>query len=109
KVSTTAAALAAFAAGILLTAAAARWLIARHLRRLRTAERRARAAERLAELGSMTGGLAHEIKNPLSTIGLNAQLLGEAVEEAVTDEEQKGRLRRRIGTLGREVDRLRGI
>ncbi len=48
-------------------------------RRAREAERRARDAERLAELGAMTGGLAHEIKNPLSTIGLNAQLLGEAI------------------------------
>ena len=41
------------------------------------AERRAAASERLAELGAMTGGLAHEIKNPLSTVVLNAQLLRE--------------------------------
>lgn len=89
--------------------AGARWTIRRQVRKVRVAERRARAAERLAELGSMTGGLAHEIKNPLSTIGLNAQLLSEAVDELVSDEEQKGRLKRRIGTLRREVDRLRGI
>ena len=76
-----AAALAAFAAGILLTAAAARWLLARHIARLRAAEQRARASERLAELGSMTGGLAHEIKNPLSTIQLNLQLLREDLPE----------------------------
>jgi signal transduction histidine kinase len=100
-------------AGVLIgagvAAAAARWTVRRQIRKVRAAERRARAAERLAELGSMTGGLAHEIKNPLSTIGLNAQLLGETVEEVVADEEQKARLRRRIGTLRREVDRLRGI
>ncbi|HBS30069.1 MAG TPA: hypothetical protein DEB06_11630, partial [Phycisphaerales bacterium] len=35
------------------------------VRRARLAERRARRAERLAEIGAMTGGLAHEIKNPL--------------------------------------------
>lgn len=102
-------ALAAFAAGVLLTAGAARWLIARHLRRLSAAEQRARASERLAELGSMTGGLAHEIKNPLSTIGLNAQLLAEGLDELPIDPDDKGRLSRRIGALRREVDRLAGI
>ena len=30
----------------------------------------------------MTGGLAHEIKNPLSTIGLNADLLAEGINDA---------------------------
>lgn len=81
----------------------------RVVRTVRAAERRARAAERLAELGSMTGGLAHEIKNPLSTIGLNAQLLAEGVEELEVDAEHKGRLLRRLGSLRREVERLRGI
>src|SRR5436190_396689 len=46
-------------------------------RRLVLLERRAIEAERLAEIGSLTGGLAHEIKNPLSTIQLNLQLLRE--------------------------------
>ena len=49
------------------------WILRRAIHRMRLAERRARASERLADLGAMTGGLAHEIKNPLSTIGLNAQ------------------------------------
>ncbi len=57
----------------------------------------------------MTGGLAHEIKNPLSTIGLNAQLLQESLEELPIDPDERGRLSRRLGTLRREVDRLRGI
>ncbi|MBS0191880.1 MAG: ATP-binding protein [Phycisphaerales bacterium] len=77
--------------------------------RIRSAERRARSVERLAELGAMTGGLAHEIKNPLSTIGLNAQLLGEGIEELPVHEEEKGRLVRRVQSLRREVERLRGI
>ncbi|MDX2131059.1 MAG: ATP-binding protein [Planctomycetota bacterium] len=77
------------------------------------AERRAQHGERLAELGAMTSGLAHEIKNPLSTIGLNAQLLGEAIEglpdgrPVPADERQ--RLVRRVTSLRREVERLRGI
>lgn len=81
----------------------------RQLARARAAERRARSAERLAELGSMTGGLAHEIKNPLSTIGLNAQLLEEGIEELAGEPEAKSRLARRVASLRREVERLKGI
>ena len=86
-----------------------RILLRRARYRARLAERRARDAERLAELGSMTGGLAHEIKNPLSTIGLNAQLLAEAIGEAELPTEQRDRLLRRIDALSREIDRLRTI
>ena len=56
------------------------------------AERRAAASERLAELGAMTGGLAHEIKNPLSTVVLNAQLLREDIEEAELEDDISGRV-----------------
>ena len=58
----------------------------------------------------------HEIKNPLSTIGLNVQLLQEDaadIERAAEDQpaiaEQAGKVRRRLGTLGREAVRLREI
>ena len=72
-----------------------------------------RAAERLAELGQMTGGLAHEIKNPLSTIGLNAQLLAEGIEDLPehepTPKDARQRLLRRLDSLRRETERLRGI
>ncbi|MFK7960101.1 MAG: PAS domain-containing sensor histidine kinase [Phycisphaerales bacterium] len=77
--------------------------------RARDAERRAKDAERLAELGSMTRGLAHEIKNPLSTILLNAQLLREGITDAGLPEEEEGRLVRRLDSLSRECERLRGI
>ena len=102
-------ALIGFAAGILLVAAIARSFMRRHVSRLRAAERRARANERMAEIGAMTGGLAHEIKNPLSTIGLNAQLLAEGIDELAIEPEERGRLSRRVGALKREADRLRGI
>jgi signal transduction histidine kinase len=99
--------------GAALAALGARWQIRRSLDRVRAAERRARSAERLAEVGAMTGGLAHEIKNPLSTIGLNAQLLAEGVDELPKDrpveDEARQRLSRRISSLRREVERLRGI
>ncbi|HLP85080.1 MAG TPA: ATP-binding protein [Phycisphaerales bacterium] len=105
--------IAGLVAGAALMAVVARWQVRRALAKQQVAEKRARAAERLAEIGGLTSGLAHEIKNPLSTIGLNAQLLGEAIddlsrESPVTDTERQ-RLQRRIATLRREVERLRGI
>jgi signal transduction histidine kinase len=93
-----------------LTAALASWkLLSRHVRRVRAAERRARAAERMAEIGAMTSGLAHEIKNPLSTIGMNAQLLLESIESLPISEGERSRLVSRAKALRREVDRLAGI
>ncbi len=86
-----------------------RMRVRRQVRQTRDAERRARQVERLAELGSMTSGLAHEIKNPLSTVGLNAQLLTEGIRDADLDETVRERLLRRIEALSRETDRLRGI
>ena len=81
------------------------------VRRVRDAERRAAAAERLAEVGALTSGLAHEIKNPLSTIGLNAQLLAESLADLAADAPPDlagdiERITRRTQTLEREVERL---
>jgi signal transduction histidine kinase len=97
------------AIGVAVTLAGSWWTLRRHVRRVRAAERRARDAQRLAEIGAMTGGLAHEIKNPLSTIGLNAQLLSEGIGELPVAEEDKRPLVRRMASLSREVERLRGI
>ncbi len=75
----------------------------------REAERRAAVSERLAELGAMTGGLAHEIKNPLSTVVLNSQLLREDIEESDLEEDISGRIIRRTNALEREAERLKEI
>lgn len=49
-----------------------------HLARTLVSEREQReAAERLALLGKMATGLAHEIKNPVAAIQMHAQLLGD--------------------------------
>jgi signal transduction histidine kinase len=98
-----------FAFGVLLTAAVTTALVRRHMARVRAADARARRAKRLAELGAMTRGLAHEIKNPLSTIGLNVQLLTEGLEDLTIAEDDRLPLVRRLGSLGREAERLRGI
>lgn len=65
---------------------------------------RARQAERLAELGTLTGGLAHEIKNPLSTVQLNLQLLEEDLDPK--DPSQQ-RVINRLHIVQREAGRLR--
>lgn len=97
------------AVGVSAALIASRWVVRRAVARARVAERRARNAERQAELGSMTRGLAHEIRNPLSTIALNAQLLSEGVQDLDAPEEDKRPLTRRADALTREVERLRGI
>ena len=81
----------------------------RRVVRLRAAEERAQRQERLAELGALTGGLAHEIKNPLSTIGLNVQLASEAIVDSGLPDEDKAMLVRRVETVERESTRLANI
>jgi len=75
-------------------------------RRIETLQKRARQAERLAELGTLTGGLAHEIKNPLSTVQLNLQLLEEDLDP---HNPAYARLLSRLGTVRKEAARLREI
>jgi signal transduction histidine kinase len=80
------------------------------LARIRASARRGRVrlqtAQRLAELGTLTGGLAHEIKNPLSTVLLNLQLLQEDLDPS---DPAYSRLSARLSTVGREAARLRDI
>jgi signal transduction histidine kinase len=87
----------------LAVASAGAWTL---YRRLLLSERRARHAERLAELGTLTGGLAHELKNPLSTIQLNLQLLREDLDP---NNPAYGRLLNRLTLVHRETSRLRDI
>jgi signal transduction histidine kinase len=104
-------------AGLLLSLPAAWVWTRRNAARVRRLEQRTRDSEHLAELGMMTSGLAHEIKNPLSTVGLNTQLIQEDlddIERQLSDSqgdeaERVGKVRRRLQTLHREVDRLREI
>ncbi|HHI81439.1 MAG TPA: two-component sensor histidine kinase [Planctomycetes bacterium] len=62
---------------------------------------------RLAELGQFVGGFAHEIRNPLSTIGLNLKMIEEELKEPMSPRER--RVQRRLGRLSREVERLQDI
>jgi len=75
-------------------------------RRITLLQARARESQRLAQLGILTSGLAHEIKNPLSTIGLNLQLLK---EDLPPDDPNRPRLVSRLNSVVREAARLKDI
>ncbi len=69
----------------------------------------------LEESGKLTGQLAHEIKNPLSTIKVNLKLIGEDLEQAKSDDLRQETERilngafRKIGAIKKEADRLEQI
>jgi len=78
----------------------------------RTARRlsaRGKGREHLAELGQLAGGLAHEIKNPLSTINVNLKLLSEDLSRREDEDKESARMLRRLQSIREESDRLRGI
>ncbi len=61
-------------------------------------------SERLAVVGRMSANVAHEIKNPLGTIVLNADLLEEELDRL--DGENKTEARSLLGVIKSELDRL---
>ena len=66
--------------------------------------------EQLEELSKLTGELAHEIKNPLSTIKINLKLTAEELEDAAdADDRRFKRALRKIAVIQKETDRLEQI
>jgi signal transduction histidine kinase len=70
--------IAAVSVVLLITAYAGIWLLLRRARRL---ELQAAEAERMAYIGTLASGLAHEIRNPLNSLSLNMQMLEEELDE----------------------------
>jgi two-component system, NtrC family, sensor histidine kinase HydH len=60
-----------------------------------------------AEISQLAGGLAHEIRNPLSTLSLNLDLLLEDFQNPETPRDR--RVLKRLERLRPEVQRLHGI
>ena len=67
-------------------------------------EQRLIRSEQLATVGRMAAQIAHEVRNPLASIGLNAELLGDELVER-GDEPRK----RLVASIISEVDRLTEI
>lgn len=93
--------------------------VRRHRRQYRELLGRMRAQKSLAESGRLLGHLAHEIRNPLSTVHINLQLLREQLERlgkelpritdrGLRDELSQFRQRqmRKIETVSHEAERL---
>ena len=70
-------------------------------------EQKGKRSDRLAYMGALAGGLAHEIRNPLSTINLNLQLMAEEWEGV--DSDRARRATRKIEILQQEASRLEEI
>ncbi len=79
----------------------------RTLQRAASLEAQARQSERLAFVGALASGLAHEVRNPLSTLRLNLQLLAEDLENPGSV--PAPRMRSRVQVLRREVERLNDV
>jgi len=81
--------------------------LAERQQQLQEKQRALLLAERLAAVGRVSAQVAHEVRNPLSSIGLNTELLEEAVGKAhfstPSDEREAGQL---LAAIAREVDRL---
>ncbi|UCG46813.1 MAG: hypothetical protein JSU94_15080 [Phycisphaerales bacterium] len=75
--------------------------------------------DRIEELSKLTGGLAHEIKNPLSTIKINLRLVAEELQALTSPDTFRNapenannavaRALRKIAVLQKETDRLEHI
>jgi two-component system, NtrC family, sensor histidine kinase HydH len=72
-------------------------------RHLREAEAAVRRSERLAALGQMSAGLAHELRNPLGTVKASAEMLARQVPEDSPIAQEL------TGFISSEVDRANSI
>ncbi len=75
--------------------------------RLKLLDQEMRRTERLAGLGTLAAGIAHEIKNPLAALSINAQLLEENIEKTANGAAAK--TDRYMGVIRSEVRRLEGV
>ena len=73
--------------------------------RLIETERRAARAQRMATMGHLAAQITHEIRNPLSSISLNAEMLEEEIGEGGDTDEARDLAR----LIQKEVDRLAEI
>ena len=76
--------------------------VARLTEELRQANERLRRSERLAELGEMAAGIAHEIRNPLGSISLYSEMLA----QDLAGDDESAQTARKIGSSVRRLDAI---
>jgi len=67
-------------------------------------EQREERANRMAYIGTLASGLAHEIRSPLNAIKLNLGLLNE--DSDAVSEDKREEFRKRLGLISRDVEGL---
>jgi signal transduction histidine kinase len=77
--------------------------------RVGSLEEQRRRAERVAESGALTAGIAHEIKNPLVAIRTFAELLPDRYDDREFREQFGDVMIREIARIDKLIDRLRGL
>ena len=87
--------------------------LAKSLENLRTTQDRLVQTQKLASLGQLTAGIAHEIKNPLNFVnnfsGVSAELvdeLQEALKDASLNEKRRGEIAELMDTLRSNLDKV---
>jgi len=87
--------------------------LAKSLEDLRTTQDRLVQTQKLASLGQLTAGIAHEIKNPLNFVNnfsvVSAELLDElkdALEDVSLNEKRRGEIAELMNTLRGNLDRV---
>jgi GAF domain-containing protein len=87
--------------------------LAKSLGDLRTAQDRLVQTQKLASLGQLTAGIAHEIKNPLNFVnnfsGVSAELideLRETLDRVKADEKTRGEITELTNTLRDNLDKI---
>ena len=79
-------------------------MLAESNKHLREAQASLRRSERLAALGQLTAGLAHELRNPLGTIKASAQMLTKPATQ-----NRPAIMAEMAGYIESEVDRVNGL
>jgi PAS domain S-box-containing protein len=65
--------------------------------------------DRMATIGTLAAGVAHELNNPLTYVLLNLSTLDRELEQIVDDPDKRDRVRSRLATLQEGAERMASI